>query len=90
MKGVQNVFSARAYCIAHGTLLDVMWQPGWEGSLGRMVTCIYMVESLCCPPETIITLLIGYTPLPNKCLKIEFAILAAGSQILLLTVSACS
>ena len=56
------MFSARAYCIAHGTLLDVMWQPGWEGSLGRMDTCICMVESLCCPPETITTSLVGYTP----------------------------
>ena len=23
--------------IAHGTLLNVMWQPGWEGSLGENV-----------------------------------------------------
>ena len=23
------------YCIAHGTLLHVMWQPGWEGRLGQ-------------------------------------------------------
>ena len=23
------------YCIAHGTLLSVMWQTGWEGSLGE-------------------------------------------------------
>ena len=23
------------YCIAHGTLFHVMWQPGWEGSLGE-------------------------------------------------------
>ena len=22
--------------IAQGTQLSVMWQPGWEGSLGRM------------------------------------------------------
>ena len=22
-------------CIAQGTLLNVMWQPGWEGSLGE-------------------------------------------------------
>ena len=22
----------RTYCIAQGTLLSVMWQPGWEGS----------------------------------------------------------
>ena len=23
------------YCIAHGTLLNAMWQSGWEGSLGE-------------------------------------------------------
>ena len=22
-------------CIAQGTLLNIMWQPGWEGSLGE-------------------------------------------------------
>ena len=22
-------------CIAQGTLLNVIWQPGWEGSLGE-------------------------------------------------------
>ena len=26
--------TARTYCRAHGTLLQVMWQLGWEGSLG--------------------------------------------------------
>ena len=31
--------------------------------LGRMDACIWMAESLCCPPETIITLLMGYTPI---------------------------
>ena len=46
---------------AQGTLLNVMWQPGWEGSFGVCVdTCICMAESLCCPPETIATLFIGY------------------------------
>ena len=24
-------------CIAQGTLLNVMWQPGWEGSWGENV-----------------------------------------------------
>ena len=42
------------------------WQPGWEGSLGCMDTCICMAESLCCPPETIRTLFIGYTPIQTK------------------------
>ena len=30
---------------------------------GRMDTCICLAESLCCPPEAITTLLIGYTPI---------------------------
>ena len=25
----------RTYCIAQGTPIGVMWQPGWEGSLGE-------------------------------------------------------
>ena len=32
-----------------------------RGVWGRMDTCICMAESLYCPPETITTLLIGYT-----------------------------
>ena len=31
-----------------------------------MGTCIWMAESLCCPPETITTLLIGYILIQNK------------------------
>ena len=38
---------------------------GW----GRMDTCIYMAESLHCSPETVTTLLIGYTPVQNEKLK---------------------
>ena len=34
-----------------------------------MDTCICMAESLCCPPETITTLLINYTPFQDKKLK---------------------
>jgi len=30
-----NMIPTRAYCIAYGALLNVMWQPGWEGSLGE-------------------------------------------------------
>ena len=33
-----------------------------RGVWGRMDTCICTAESLCCPAETITTLLIGYTP----------------------------
>ena len=31
-----------------------------------MDTCICMAECLCCPPETITTLFIGYTSIQNK------------------------
>ena len=36
------------------------------GVWGRMDTCICMAESLCCSPETITTLLMGYTLIQNK------------------------
>ena len=39
--------------------------PGWEGVCGRMDTCICMAESVHHSPETITTLLIGYTPIQN-------------------------
>ena len=34
-------FPVRLYCIAKGTLLNVVWQPGWEGGLGEN-GCRYM------------------------------------------------
>ena len=34
-----------------------------------MDTCICMAESLCCSPETLTTLLNGYTPIENKKFK---------------------
>ena len=40
-----------------------MWQPGWEGNLGRMDTYICMTESLCGLHETITTLSTGFTPI---------------------------
>ena len=43
-----------------------MVKPGWEGSLGRMDIHICMAEFLLCSPETITTLLTGYTPIQNK------------------------
>ena len=59
----------KGHSIAHGTLLNVMWWPGWEGSLavGGMDTDTYicMAEPLCCSSETITTLLLGYTPTQN-------------------------
>ena len=54
------------YCRAQGTLLNVMWQPRWERSSGRMDTRICMAKSLCCLLETITALLIDSTPIRNK------------------------
>ena len=31
---IQNRQPTRTYCIVQGTLLKVMWQPGWEGDVG--------------------------------------------------------
>ena len=38
-----------------------MWQPSWERGLGEN-GYMYVAGSLCCAPETITTLLIGYVP----------------------------
>ena len=65
---LNDIDSKRKYF--HGTLLNVMCQPGWEWSLGIMATCLYVAESLPCLPETTITLLIGYTPIPDKKFKL--------------------
>ena len=37
-----------------------------RGVWGRIDACICMMESLCCSPETIKTLLFGYTPVQNN------------------------
>ena len=39
---------------------------------GRMDTCICMDEFLCCAPETITILLIGYTPIQKKIQKVKW------------------
>ena len=47
--------------IARGTLLKVVWQPGWEGrAWGRMDTCTCVAESLLCSPKTITTLFVNW------------------------------
>ena len=47
----------------------VAWMGGEFG--GRMDTCVCITESLCCLPETITTLFIGYTLTQIKILKIK-------------------
>ena len=50
---------------ARGALVSVMWQPGGRGVGGEGIH-VCVAESLCCPPKTVITLLIGYTPIQKK------------------------
>ena len=39
---IQNGKPTRTYCVAQGTLLNVTWQPGREGSLGENgYMCMY-------------------------------------------------
>ena len=54
------------YCIAHGTLLNVMWQPGWKWGLGGERIHVYVWLS---PFAVHPTLLIGYSPIQNKTSK---------------------
>ena len=32
---ILNEYPSRAYCMAHGSLLNVKWRPESEGSLGK-------------------------------------------------------
>ena len=47
---------------AHGTLLSVWGSLDGREVWGRMDTCYLRGRSLCRPPATITTLLIGHTP----------------------------
>ena len=38
-------------------------------TIPNSLTCVYVTESLHCSPETVKTLLIGYTPMQNKKFK---------------------
>ena len=65
--GIVREFGMGTYtllCLKWITNKDLPYSTGnsvWE----RMDACICMAESLCCAPETITTLLIGYTPIQN-------------------------
>ena len=57
---ILNEQPTRTHCIAQRTLLNVVWQPGWQGVLGRMDPCLCMAESLCYSSETVTMLLTGH------------------------------
>ena len=58
-----------AGCRAPGSPLGALWQSSGRRVWGSMDTGICRAESLCCPSETVTTLLIGYTPISNKKFK---------------------
>ena len=45
---------------------DKVWLPEIKQTTYILFACIHMAESLHCSPETITTLLIGYTPIQNN------------------------
>ena len=47
----------QAPTVAHGNLLNVMGSLDQMGLWERMDARVSMAESLCCPPETVTTLL---------------------------------
>ena len=49
-----------------GNLLNVTWQPGWEGSLGREWIHVYVWLSSFTVHRKLTTLLISYIPIQNK------------------------
>ena len=55
--------------VAQRALLSVHGSLDGRGVWGRMDTCIYKAESLCCAPETIAILLTDYSPKSNKKFK---------------------
>ena len=61
-----------------------------KGVCGRMDTCLCVVESLHCPPETVTTLLISYTLIQNKKFKIMKKKKKGIIHIIPLTCSDCS
>lgn len=50
--------------LAQGTLLNVLGQPGWEGSLGRLDPWLCVAEPLHIHLK--LTSLISYTPIQNR------------------------
>ena len=49
----------RTYCVAQGTLLNVIWQSGWEGSFQENAYRYMYDQVSFCPPETVTALLIA-------------------------------
>ena len=66
---LENIF-ARTYCVAHGTLLNFMCQPGWEGAFGGEWRHVYVWLSPFAGHLKLPQCLISYTPIQNKKFKV--------------------
>ena len=64
----RGAWQATVLGIAESDTTGATWHARISGWL-RMDTCVQMAESLCCPSETITTLLISYTPIQSKKFK---------------------
>ena len=63
---VSKVCSCNSFLLKVYVELYSMLCGSWDGSLGRTDTCICLTESLHCSPESITTLLIGYTSIQKE------------------------
>ena len=55
----------RTYYIAQGNLLNVPWQPKWEGNLKKEGIYVCITDWLWCTEEPNTTLQSNYTPIKN-------------------------
>ena len=54
----------RSYCEAQRTLLDVMWQPGWEGSFAERWA--HIAEKAMAPHSSTLAWKIPWTEEPGR------------------------
>ena len=69
----------RTYCLVHGTLLNVMWQPGWEWGLGEnghtygwvpllfTWNCHNIVNQLCSDTKCMLMYVKSLQSCPTRC-----------------------
>ena len=78
MRGRDREFGINMYTLLYFKWIYVQHRQFFSKLCGRLDvsrvwrrrdTCMWMAESLCCPLETITTLLLGYTSIQNKKLK---------------------
>lgn len=66
---LQKITVIKVLLQSPGTCAQCSVAAGWEGVWRRVEACVCAAGSPCCPPETIIALFIGCTPIPDKIFK---------------------